>query len=371
MEKDHASILTVDCDISLYHVEKLYVKEKINEHTEAWFTAGISEEDISTAMNKLDADSQIKIKLTTGKEEQTLFEGMIYDYRIRQLGGLYKVEFYVISLSYRFDIKIKKKSYQNQYSYYEIFQSIIKGAYKGDLLFSGDKDEVQNKTYLQLDETDWAFMKRLASYIKLPIMNHMGNSRPQLLIGFPPREPVQIKEYEFTMKNYYGEYLEKRNNGITCQEKDLLEYKLVSNEFYLLGDLVQYKSTNYRIVEKHIDIVNSVPKYEYQLRSEAGGRQQEIIYNEATGMILEGKILTVKKDKALVQLLIDEEQDKSKARWFPIAASYGNTGKGGSFCVPEEGNQVRVFVSDPKRSESYIDSVIRQDGDTKVCRKVQ
>lgn len=92
----------------------------------------------------------------------------------------------------------------------------------------------------------------------------------------------------------------------------------------------------------------------------------DIAYNPCLkGLSLTGKVLKREKERVKIHLDIDEEQDLESAYDYPWMPEHGNL----VYCMPEEGNTVRLFVAGIDERDAVGIDCVRQNGS--VCEETQ
>lgn len=147
-------------------------------------------------------------------------------------------------------------------------------------------------------------------------------------------------------------------DGIT--ENDAQFYEVKSREFYDLGDGISLNGQKLYIYA----ITSFLEKEElvhcYHLKHKNGFKEIHKFNMNIVGASLDAQILSVSKDTVKVLVLVDGKQDKDTAKWFPFSTVYSSPDGTGWYCMPEEGDRVRLYFPNEKEEEGYIISSIHQ-----------
>lgn len=354
----------IESEIPFLRIENVNIIDALDEHDEAWLIACIEEKDAILAIDSISTDTNFKIKYYLEEEEVLLFNGVVVSFKISFINGQYKIELQLKSYTYLLDIEKKSRSFQSNYSFYSIFNKIIKEDHGGLVIQNVEKEKKQLYPYVQYEETDWEFIKRLATDLHTVLITDMGKEKPQIHIGIPEKNIFEISTFEYKLYNNFGEYIKKKSNDKSIQELDFLEYEFISNKNYNICDRIQYEHSVFLVVVKEAYWENETLNFKYRLRKEKGIKPTQIVNTKIIGASIDGVVLDVQGDKVKVHLSIDEEQNKENAYWFPMSTPYSNQGSGGWYSMPANGDSVKVCFPNTKTKNAYIIAVKRTDGDT-------
>ena len=90
---------------------------------------------------------------------------------------------------------------------------------------------------------------------------------------------------------------------------------------------------------------------------------QSRYYNcELTGISLDGTITARQRDKVQIQLNETGETPQAERRWFSYASPAASSDGSGWYCMPEEGEEIRLFFPTEDEEEAYVISAIKSGG---------
>ncbi len=93
------------------------------------------------------------------------------------------------------DIQVKKRSYPNAHRTYEdLVTALVRKYAYGDLIDTLTHDAKLDAFVLQYEETDWAFLKRLASRFGSVLVPEVTAASPKVFFGMPEGEPHKVEE---------------------------------------------------------------------------------------------------------------------------------------------------------------------------------
>ena len=150
---------------SFIAIKKLDIYRAINEHGMARLEGHINESDVESYRSMLMEDVWLQI---LGEDEEgntaNLFYGIITDFSLRKRRHNCELGVTVMTGTYLMDHAPRLRSFQNQeQSYYDVMNVINEPYHKSGVIGDARASKSIDAFFLQNNETDWAFIKRLAS----------------------------------------------------------------------------------------------------------------------------------------------------------------------------------------------------------------
>lgn len=214
---------------------------------------------------------------------------------------------------------------------------------------------------LQYEETDWAFLKRLASRFGSVLVPEVTAASPKVFFGMPEGKLYKVgRDVGYQVRRTFHE-LERGKPGIHAGS--YMTYVIESLQYYALGDTVALPIGS----GKELVVVRAVTRLEdgllvtrYDLQSEQDIRYARYENDRATGIALAGTVLKIHQDLVQLQLDIDPKQDPAKACWFPVATPYVAEEHGGWYVMPEAQERVELYLPTSREHEAYVTDSQRQ-----------
>lgn len=263
--------IEIDGQQILWRDMTLKIDSKIGEHTVGKIRYIASLQQINIYDAAIDKDEDIKIIISgrsnisneNGVSNDKIFlNGIIDDIKLSEIKtGSLVVEITCISKSVLLDRIPRYRSFQDPaLTYSAIVEEINKnyGA-NGERIISVGEDmkEVPRMT-IQYNETDWEYLKRLASYTGSPIIPYYD----KVLVGFLKNQVTQ------TPNTTYSQYVKSKRNKRTM-------YKITGTEVYAVSTPIKLKTRNrasgedvendYFVIESKIYNEGNTLKCEYTL----------------------------------------------------------------------------------------------------------
>ncbi|MEK4058468.1 MULTISPECIES: contractile injection system protein, VgrG/Pvc8 family [Paenibacillus] len=349
-------------------IERLQITRMINDHAYLQISGVLPEEQGAKCIGKtMDQEPIVIHQLDEqGQSVRRLFHGIVMRLSVHCTRGVYMFELEAASHSYQMDSKVKKRSYQDIHRTYDDLVTTLVRKYRyGDAI-----DTVSNHTkldafVLQYEETDWAFLKRLASRFGSVLVPEVTAASPKLFFGLPEGKMHKVERAgSYRVRKTFHE-LDTGQPGEHAGP--YVTYRIESLQYYALGDRLTLPVGP----RKELAVVSAVTRLEdgllrtrYDLQPEQDIRYARYGNDKAVGIMLTGKVLKVQQDYVQLQLDMDPQQDPAKACWFPVATRYVAEGHTGWYNMPEIGEQVELYLPTNREQEAYVTGSLRQHRNT-------
>ncbi len=283
--------LTLRTTVPVHSIQYLEIDMQENEHGRGIVRARIKEEYCKEILHACFGGDEIMV---LGRKNQQLFSGLIE-----------KIEFFIdktfvrtnicfIDNTYLMDIEKKKRSFQDpEQNYAQIISKVLNGYDHADFTWQTDADRAINIPVIQYEETDWQFMKRLATHFKTAIYPEHASNAIMLYIG-----------------NKHGE-----NRGSIQSENSISFHCGICDRFYIEGG------------------------YHYVLGQAGFIFREKAVNDKLAGISIKGKVERVQEQDVFIQLEIDQEKNAQYPwKWMPET---GNL----CYCMPEKGTDVMLYFA--------------------------
>lgn len=344
---------------NLFSLQRLEITKEINEHGKLLFTAVLPEEVSDSYISEASFGKAIEI-VQNKDVEKILFAGIITDAKVHMEGNLYYMTIEGITNTYLMDVKIKSRSFQdNNMMYYELVDEIT-GEYGGSAIFKVE-DEPLDEFVVQYRETDWSFIKRMASRFDAGLFPNFQSSIPQYYFGFPNLDNgARVEELRFEGINKVADYEFISSNFIEdAFSLDFVTYIVETNLQCELGEKVRYRDFSLHVQKAKIFIRNGILINRYVLSSAEGLRQPRFANELLQGISIFGNIIDIKRDMVKIHIHeIDKSQDVATAHWFQYSTMYASVDGSGWYTMPELGDHVRIAFATVEDNSSFVVSSV-------------
>jgi hypothetical protein len=406
---NYIPILTYDGNVlSINHLKKLKIVKHMNRHARAYFTGTLNGEEKDALLDKVQSESLLEIgyydaDVYTSRENNIkivpLFTGTINKLSVRAAQNEYTVTVSAVSLTYQLDIKPRSRSFQNQQmTYDDLIQSVLDNYRKDtkptrypDVQWTSNlKGQRLEKFALQYNETDWAFLKRMASRLDWGLISGAKKKKPHVHFGLPEEDAIdgKMEAYNYTVTRKLGFFNEQGEGG------NLLYHKVRTTEmkaFFAPGEKITLKlyvlshpdtsSNRYTnrysgqpkpagYTEKELDlyVYQSVTSFETDwthdcvLTDKSGLLQKRATNKQIQGVSLRGRVIEVKEDQVKVHFEEIDGTNKpalDKALCFPQATMYTSEGNTGWYCMPEIDDYVNIYFPTDDEKDGMVTHSVR------------
>ena len=221
--------------------------------------------------------------------DKIFLNGVISKLRIKETkAGALAVELLCSSKSILLDRIPRYRSFQDPaLTYADIAQEVNKNYSDGETLVNVGEDmkEIPRMT-IQYNETDWEYLKRIASYTGQPLM---ANSN-KVLVGFFKNMPAQTPNLTYS---YFGKETEEERTY----------YRVEGTEVYSVSTPIKLKIRNrvsgeevendYYVIESRIHNEGNTLKCEYKLGKQTDYFVDPIPHEKIRGAVIEARTVHI------------------------------------------------------------------------------
>lgn len=337
-----------------YKVNRANIFQKINEHSRMEIKLSLKgKHEIKEAFECFTPVQLIMI--SESKREKVLFSGIIVKAARYCEEGEFYIDMTASSYSLLYDLERKRRSFQKESrTYGELFQMITEVYPSGTYIWNGDeKCAPVNQFLLQYQESDWEFMKRLAS------IHHKGLI-PEIIVPGPKLYIGSLKRGE---KDLSGSLVRQGINfhNLSKLDKDMGYMPIQSGKVYNifrtsaeieLGSPAKCMGNPMIVVEAEAYLIDGDWQYDYVLKSK-GECEIETLKNEnLRGTSIKGTVINSRLGQVQLKLESDSEGETVES-WHIQPAYYAGTGRGYGG-RPEMGDTLQLYFASDTESERYI-----------------
>jgi hypothetical protein len=358
----------------LVNLLELKITKKINDHARLHFTGIVPEELKDSYVEMTDTHTQIQINQIDEQSNSTpLFTGMALSIEVKAVRDIYYIEVEAVSHTYRLDVKRQSRSFQNKDMPYSALLQQVASDYPGvDVMDVASKGARIEKFTMQYQETDWQFLKRMASRFHTGLVPASTFDRPKFYFGVPEGgSKGKLEDFHYSVRKKLSDFRNSSENYIQgIDENDFIYYEVETDQVLDIGSRVDFKGKSLFVCEAYTQMKNSLLKHQYILCSEKGMSQNTLYHQGITGLSIQGRVIDVEKDNVKVHLDIDQEQSAAEAYWFPYSSVYTAEGNTGWYCMPEINDDVRIYFPSQKEEEGIAISSVRKDSEIREKNKL-
>ena len=313
--------LTIKSTIEIIQLHQLEIRESLNQHTNA-VLSGICTSDANEAVTGQ------KITISDG-ENGTVFVGRIHELKLHQRGGVIYFELCAYSISLLLDCKPLKRVIQNQSRTYRRLLELVVEPYHA--FFDGGTclDSSFPSLLVQNQETDWEFIKRLASQMGKEVSLNSASEQVQFFVGLTG-EKEELTNIRFWKKSYQFE-----------SGKEILYIK--TRKRYHPGYSLYFHGKWYYVKTCDCCLVQGEIAYCMELVQKTDGCMASPDALAQEGIRLSAEVNEIKGNQIRLYFENEAFSESGEHPWFPYYSEGNNEI---CFYMPTKGTRVEVLCTD-------------------------
>ncbi|MFG6321019.1 MAG: phage baseplate assembly protein V [Lachnospiraceae bacterium] len=342
--------------ISLTMVECV---KALNQHGRMIITGLIRHEHEQEYMALAARETWVCVKaVSEGGEEQVFFHGILTGMQMKKEAQASVMTIEIRTGSFLLDIEKHTRSFQDAgFSYESVVASCVTSA--GGYSIMLEKEDVPTGCFLmQYNETDWAFIRRIASYAGVVLRPEYATGGKKIYLGYSGRRVTgNLEPDSYQVVQNFGANAPADAFGGKGFAGETA-YIVQTREIYDLGDTVTFQGR--KLVAGRIEsrLEGQELCHTYHLIPERDGRLPALYNGLLHGVALKARVLAVETTVVQVQFDEDENKDGCGRRWFDFATVYSTPDGAGWYCMPEVGDEVRVVFPDNCEGHAYVASSV-------------
>lgn len=352
--------------IKIGSITDLYISIVKNEHG-VMEVEGIidGDEDKESVVEDIVLSSiGTEISLHVEGRDIPLFSGIVENVELEIRNSIYYARIKSASATILMDRVRKKRSFQSVGSTYEeIVDSIVREYKNGATICTVGSEESIGKPLIQYNETDWEFLKRLASHFDSVIVPEITQMMPRVWFGFPNTiNMVEIDEYEYIYGQDTG-YYEIGGMFSSYSPEDFRYIEVKGYNVFELGDFTVFNGQGYVLYEIKGKMDKGELIFTYRFGAEGNKKSKKFYNDRISGMSLLGEVS--KTDKERIGIKLDIDNGSGGEYLYDWVPETGNM----MYCMPQVGTKVSLYFKNSDEREAVVVNCIRTNGDS--CEKMK
>lgn len=353
--------------VSPWKIQTIYqlsIRKILNNHAELYLSALINESDASKAGLQETTEDMIKVYTDDGATKSWLFKGYLKDVNISVSGGLYNLTARFLSETVILDKEQKSRSFQNtNLTYSDIVQQLLSDYSDKSAEMTTAKTQIDGPL-IQYQETDWQFIKRLASLQQTVIIPDVTVDDRIFSYGYPTGYGKTLPDdINYSSGKDINAYFTDSEVNPNLIENEYAYFEVESYDGLTFGDKVTFHNYEMVVGEVTIELNQGLLVYTTKLVRPMTLRQNPSYNEKIQGISLEGKVLDVQNQELKLHLAIDQEQDEGTAHWYPFAPPTVDM----MYLMPQVGTNASLYIPGLNEQNAVITSCVRTNGES--CEK--
>lgn len=217
-------------------------------------------------------------------------------------------------------------------------------------------EEEIGQILVQYEETDWEFLKRVFARYHAALYPDPAFDAVRVQAGVSPdAEPWNWDDLPYELSQDFEEFNARKENGLSelsCLKN--MVCTVTSCDIAGLGNQICYKGNAWYIRSLERRIEKGLLTTRYHMAQKEGLMILSYMNPRITGVSINGTIKAVKRDKVQVNLEVDSGKGGTSNYWFPFSTVASSSDGSGWYCMPEEGESVRVYFPTDDEKEAYV-----------------
>ena len=339
---------------------ELSLFKTVNEHVTGMVRGHIPPDQATDIVRKKHAGDTAEIVVyDEHKNSKTIFNGIILNLDMSVVNGLHLLSLELISRTYYADLEPHTRTFQDStMTYREVVNTISDDSGNIAILVPGAGDRSIDRMFVQYEETDWEFCKRIASRLNTYALPNYLIERNCFYVGMnPAKDKVTLDAVEYSIKKDMGEYLvNDAANTPDYRERDVMYYEMTSREIYELCDSIALNGMPLYVYAIQTKLQGAHLVHTYTLKEKSGFSIREQFNQNLIGASLLGSVIEIERDKVRVKIFDDVKQKEHK--WFLYSTIYSSPDNTGWYFMPEIGDKIRLHLPTEHEEESYVISCV-------------
>lgn len=339
-------------------------KQEINEHMQYSFWGMIPISKMREYAAQGIGDCWTHVFVVSEQGENTWLSGLVEEIQLKVKGQTCWMRLTLVSGTVLMDLQKHTRTFQSEKLEYKQMLETCNSAYeKAVKIMTAGKGRQIGQLVVQYQETDWEFMKRLASQNKTVVVADAETQGSKYYFGLPKRDATIIgdaQEYrtQYDMKTYW----EKKNQGLSVTPHNFAYYIWESREIYQLGDIGVIEGQTLIIWKIETATQGNELYHTYYMKSKPAFQTAAKENSKIAGASLFGTVMDVEGEQVQVTLQEDENAGSTGSRWFSYATVYSSTDGTGWYCMPEKGDRIRLYFPTEQEADAYVASAYHEEG---------
>ena len=327
-------------------------REIPGEHARGNFRLLLSENE--TGINGMNAPIQL---CGHGNTAGALFSGYPEKVEIKEERGYRIADIQAVSGTILLDQKKSNRVFQKKVQTYMGIAGIVTADTEHSACILPGSDMRTGGTLIQYQETDWNFLKRMASQLGLPLVPDISYYYPRFYLGLPEGEKKELGEILSCDMCFDGRYYAVSGKCLVDRE-DFICYDVVTRTSLSLGDRVTYEGRELLVSRKKTELAGGEVIFTYRL---AGNGYTWVPWEDNpdyTGMSFVGSIVGTQGEQ--VEVAFDIDKTAAGGNRYGFAPATGNL----MYCMPQKGTKTSLYIGNGDEAQGIATGCIRTNGST-------
>lgn len=290
-----------------------------------------------------------------------LFYGVVEELYLEEDGDAKTLVLTAWDATKQMDIDRRRYTFQNPEMSVQQLVATIMAAYPGADFKVHVPDGPLGQFIVQYEETDWEFLKRFFSRYGETLYSDPTFPDIRFEAGLTPYpSEVSWDELPYELSQDFNRFVNMKENGLdelTPSQNTVFE--LGAYDIVTLGSQVGYRGTAWYVEFAKRFMDHGLLKSTYRLRQKESMKVLQYFNRKITGVSIDGTVSGTQRNWVAVDMEIEAGDGGAVKYWFPYSTVAASSDGSGWYCMPENGESVRVYFPVDDESQAYVVTAIK------------
>ena len=331
----------------------------VNEHGWAVVEGEAGENALEQLQGAVAGREQVIMVRDETGAEQPLFAGVIRSAGLITYGGYNRFRIELQSGTIQMDQVKRSRSFQDvAQTYSQVAQRVASGYEDGAVIPTVGLDKPLEIPVIQYRETDWEFLKRMASWCGGVVVPETHYAYPRIWFGFPDRAFTCTFPEDCYTSGISQRYYELGGPAAGNRRADFFYYDVPSSQMCDLGWYTVFRGQEFLICEKWAKLERGELLFTYRLGKPGLGYGRKEYNDRISGMTILGEVLSTKRETVCLKLDIDQGWAPGGPYPYTWRPETGNM----MYCMPQVGTRVSLYFPSCDEQAAIAVNCVRTNG---------
>ncbi len=359
--------IQLDIPYEVVSIEEIYYIAEMNHHHYLTLKLIVKEDQLEVYTTNSTEGKQVRLLI----QNKPIFNGKIIKLQASYKRRIARLIITAVSYSYDLDIKRHQVAFSNlSMPYTEVIKKVLSKYQKKDYLDKVTKGKCIPHLLVQYGETDWEFLKRLATHFETVLEVDAAAPFSRIYFGCEPR-PLEKEAYEGTdevfkghdafkdtMINYEMFHKIKVLTQDDLYEQHFIGWQVESKVYIPLGVEITYEGKKVCVAKVEMRSIQGEIIFHYELKFQKAIRTSYCYNTQLKGVSLEAIVKKRRDNEMQLHFCINEAYEVNAAnQWFQYAREVSNF-----YIMPVEESKVHTLFLTGDEKDVVVTHGIRIAG---------
>lgn len=338
--------------IGIAYFRRIRITERPGEHAFLYAEAVLDSEMDENDFHEI--KDTVSLAYRKDGEDHVLFYGVVDKISMAKDGGEQVVIIEAWDGTRQMDVERRKRIFQNpEMGVHKLIEQVM-STYVGSDHMVHIPDEPIGQLLVQYEETDWEFINRFLSKYRENIYPDPAFPDIRFEAGLSQKPEEQFWDrLPYKLSQDFIQLGAMKENGLLgLTRSQNTVYQVETYDIVSIGSQIIYKGTSWYIESAERRLEDGLLKNRYRLRQKESLKILPYYNEKITGISIDGVIAAVKRNQVQVEMEI--EAGDGEKYWFPFSTVAASSDGSGWYCMPENGESVRVYFPIDDEKEAYV-----------------